>query len=116
MRSDDHRPLRPVELHVLLGVVDRPRHGYAILQEAENRTDGRPGFEIPTLYRALHRLRQEGLVALADAPVPDDDPRREYYRATERGRAALRAELARLEVAVAVGNARLGHADTGGDP
>lgn len=70
--SDSARPtLRSVELHILLSVVDRPRHGYAILQEAEERTGGRPGFEIPTLYRALRRMGREGLIRAADRPEPD---------------------------------------------
>ena len=71
-------PLSRVELHILLSVVDRPRHGYAILQEAEERTQGKPGFEIPTLYRALRRLREGGLIRIAPAPEPDPDERREY--------------------------------------
>ncbi len=114
MHADGHRPLRSVELHILLSVVDQPRHGYAILQEAEERTEGRPGFEIPTLYRALRRLRDEGMINVADAPAHDLDQRREYWSATEVGRRALRAEMARLEVALAVGHARLRGAGTGG--
>jgi PadR family transcriptional regulator, regulatory protein PadR len=106
--GDQHIPLRSVELHILLSVVDRPRHGYAILQEAEERTDGRPGFEIPTLYRALRRLREADLIRLADPLEPDPGERREYWEATKLGRRALEAELTRLEVAVAVGRARMG--------
>ena len=105
MSSDD--PLRSVELHILLSVVDQPRHGYAILQEAEERTSGRPGFEIPTLYRALRRLRDGGMIRVVDAPDGDADPRREYWSATDEGRRALHAELGRLEVALAVGRTRL---------
>jgi DNA-binding PadR family transcriptional regulator len=106
-------PLRSVELHILLSVVDRPRHGYAILQEAEERTGGRPGFEIPTLYRALRRLRGDGLIETAAPPEPDPDERREYWAATDLGREVLGAELARLEVALAVGRARMGQATAG---
>lgn len=106
--------LRSVELHILLSVVDRPRHGYAILQEAEERTDGRPGFEMPTLYRALRRLREADLIRTASPPEPDPDERREYWEATSLGRRALEAELRRLEVALAVGRARMGRARAGG--
>ncbi|HSR41634.1 MAG TPA: helix-turn-helix transcriptional regulator [Longimicrobiales bacterium] len=105
--------LRSVELHILLGVVDRPRHGYAILQEAEERTGGHPGFEIPTLYRALRRLREEGLIEPAEPSEPDPDERRDYWRATELGREALRAELSRMEVFVTVGRERMGEAAAG---
>ena len=105
-----HPTLRSVELHILLSVVDRARHGYAILQEAEDRTNGRPGFEIPTLYRALRRLKGEGLIRAADPPEPEHDERREYWAATELGGEVLRSELARLEAAVRVGRERLGPA------
>lgn len=110
MATRPHRPLRGVELHILLSVVDQPRHGYAILQEAEQRTSGRPGFEIPTLYRALRRLREEGLISVARAPETEADQRREYWAATRSGRSTLDTELAQLEVAVSVGRARMGRA------
>jgi DNA-binding PadR family transcriptional regulator len=100
--------LRSVEVHILLSVVDRPRHGYAILQEAEERTRGRPGFEIPTFYRAIQRLREAGLIRRSEGE-PDTDERREYWEATRLGRQALEAELKRLEVVVAVGKTRMGH-------
>jgi len=106
-------PLRSVELHILLSVVDRPRHGYRILQEAEERTGGHPGFEIPTLYRALRRLRDEGLIRTAEPPEPDPDERREYWEATGLGREILAAELARLEVALTVGRERMARATAG---
>ena len=112
--ADEHPPLRSVELHILLSVVDRPRHGYAILQEAEERTGGRPGFEIPTLYRALLRLREAALIRPAAPPKADPDERREYWEATRLGRRTLEAELTRLEIAVAVGRARTSKAASGG--
>jgi DNA-binding PadR family transcriptional regulator len=112
--AEKHLPLRSVEFHILLSVVDRPRHGYAILQEAEERTAGRPGFEIPTLYRALRRLRDVGIIRIAAAPDSDADERREYWEATTLGRRVLEAELARLEAAVTVGRARMKHLPAGG--
>ena len=111
---DQHVPLRSVEFHILLSVVDRARHGYAILQEAEERTGGRPGFEIPTLYRALRRLRDTGIIRIATSPEPESDERREYWEATPFGRRVLDAELARLEAAVTVGRARMKQAAAGG--
>ena len=112
--AEQHIPLRSVEFHILLSVVDRPRHGYAILQEAEERTAGRPGFEIPTLYRALRRLRDLGIIRIAAPPETGADERREYWEATPLGRRVLEAELARLEAAVSVGRARMKHSPAGG--
>jgi len=115
MSSEEQHPvLRGVELHILLSVVDRPRHGYAILQDAEERTAGRPGFEIPTLYRALRRLRDAGLIRAVATREADDDERREYWHATPLGRRALENELARLETTLTVGRARLRSAARGG--
>ena len=105
---EDFLPLRGVEVDILLGVVDRARHGYAILQEADARTGGKAGFEIPTLYRALRRMRDEGLIRTVSAPAGDEpDPRREYWLATPLGRQVLEAELKRMEVTVSAGRARL---------
>ena len=113
MSASEPIALRGVELHILLSVVDRPRHGYAILQEAEERTGGNPGFEIPTFYRAIRRLRVAGLIRAADGE-PDADERREYWEATKAGRQALEEELKRLEVVLAVGKARMKPATAGG--
>lgn len=101
-------PLRQVELDILLGVVDRPRHGYAILQEATTRGGGQAGFEIPTLYRALRRMHEDGLIRSGPAPEGEEpDLRREYWQVTPLGRDVLHVELRRLEAALAVGRARL---------
>ena len=105
--------LRGVEVQILLSVVDRARHGYGILQEIEVRTGGHLGFEIPTFYRALRRLRVLGLIRAAPAE-PNADERREYWTATALGRQTLDAELKRLEVVLAVGRARLGQSTAGG--
>jgi DNA-binding PadR family transcriptional regulator len=99
-------PLRSVELDVLLSVTRRPRHGYGILQDADERSGGRPGFEIPTLYRALRRMSDQGLIANAEPPEDEErDPRREYWSATALGRRVLTEEIRRLEVLVEVGRA-----------
>jgi DNA-binding PadR family transcriptional regulator len=110
----EHIPLRSVELDILLSVVREPRHGYAILQEAEERADGRPGFEIPTLYRALRRLRDAELIRTVEPPEPDADGRRDYWLATPLGQRVLEAELARLEVVLATGRGRMAEAPAEG--
>jgi DNA-binding PadR family transcriptional regulator len=87
----------PLSHAVLLALADEDRHGYAILKEIERQSGGavRPG--TGTLYAALQRLTDEGLIAEApDAADPDDDPRRRYYRLTSEGRAAAAAETRRL--------------------
>lgn len=108
MKPESFLPLRSVELDILLSIIDKPRHGYAILKDAETRTDGSPGFEIPTLYRALRRMRGQGLVrAMARQGGEDEDARRQYWQATELGRRVLALEVERLEAIVAEGRARV---------
>jgi DNA-binding PadR family transcriptional regulator len=90
--------LRPVEFHILLTLAGEERHGYAILQEVADLTDGELEIEPGTLYRALHRMLRDGwVVESARRPAVDmDDERRRYYRITPAGRRVASAEAARL--------------------
>ena len=102
MGPESFIPLRAVELDVLLSVADGPKHGYAIFKDAESRLGRAPGFQIPTLYRALRRMRDLGLVrALSTAGEESGDARRQFWQATPLGRDVLGAEIARLERVVA---------------
>jgi DNA-binding PadR family transcriptional regulator len=100
-------PLRPVEFHILLALAPEERHGYAILQEVANLTDGELEIEPGTLYRALHRMLEDGWVAeSARRPAADvDDERRRYYRLTPLGRRIATAEANRLSRLVSVARA-----------
>src|SRR5215208_3469566 len=81
-------PLRPVELEILLTLAHGERHGYAIIQETEARSDGTLRLETGTMYRALRRLVEDGLAEPTERrrPDPDDDERRRYYAITTLGR------------------------------
>lgn len=92
-------PLKHSVYRVLLALTDGEwLHGYAIMQAVSQMTDGRETILPGTLYAALARMADEGLVEMEDAP--DDDrsggPRRRYYRRTSFGRAVARAESERL--------------------
>lgn len=93
-------PLRPVELQILVGLGPGPRHGYGILQDAEDRGEGEAVPGLATLYRALRRLDDQGLIETCAAPDDVDeaaDPdRRRYFRLTGPGHDVLDAEVARL--------------------
>jgi len=97
-------PLKPNWFHVLLSLADGPNHGYAIMQEVLDRTDGKLRLWPATLYGTLQRLIDSDLIEETDLrPAPDlDDARRRYYRLTTLGRDVLRAESARLEDLVRV--------------
>ena len=98
-------PLRTVEFHILLALAEENRHGYAILLEAQRRAGGAAiTLEAGTLYRALRRLREAGLVD--EAPdEPDDDERRRYYTLTAEGRQAAADEAQRLAALVSAARA-----------
>jgi DNA-binding PadR family transcriptional regulator len=90
-----HDELRPVELHILLSLAVAAQHGYAIRQEVERRSYGRVKLEPGTLYRALRRLLEAGLIE-ERPPAPGDDERRRTYALTDHGRRAALAEADRL--------------------
>jgi len=90
--------LRSIEFHILLALAGEERHGYAILQEVTQLTDGEIELEPGTLYRALHRMLKDGWIAESSRrPAADlDDERRKYYRLTPLGRRIASAEADRL--------------------
>jgi DNA-binding PadR family transcriptional regulator len=92
---DRFLPLRPVEFEVLLSLAGGERHGYGILQDAEARGAKAP--DVGTLYRALQRMQDEGLIDTAATRQADAaDERRRYYRLTPLGRRVASAEARRL--------------------
>ena len=86
-------------LHILLALADEDRHGYSIMKETESLTGGEVRLGPGALYAALGKLTDQGLIEeIEERPAPDlDDSRRRYYRITGAGRAALGAELHRME-------------------
>lgn len=92
-------PLKHSAYRVLLALTDGEwRHGYVIMQAVSAMTDGREPILPGTLYAALARMADDGLVDVREAPEddPSGGPRRRYYRCTSFGRAVARAESERL--------------------
>lgn len=90
-------PLSPSTLHILLALAEGPRHGYAIIQDVEARTDGELRMSAGTLYRSIARMVEQGLITeVANRRTRSEDERRRYYRLTPFGTAAARAEVRRL--------------------
>jgi DNA-binding PadR family transcriptional regulator len=104
----DHLPLTVPVFQILLSLSDRELHGYAIIQDIRARTAGEVALTASTLYAALKRLLDAGLVDEIEgrARPDDDDPRRRYYRLLPAGLAVARAEAARLERAVKMARAK----------
>src|SRR5688500_17382288 len=100
-------PLPPATFHILLALVEGERHGYAIIQDVEARTDGELRMSAGTLYRSVARMVEQGLIAeVVKRRTRADDERRRYYKITQFGTAVARAELRRLSQLVKLARAR----------
>ncbi len=97
-------PLTPAVFHILLALVDGERHGYGIVQEITQRTDGAVRMGPGTLYGTIKRLLADGLIVETDdRPDPRlDDERRRYYQLTALGLRQAAAEARRLDQLVQV--------------
>jgi DNA-binding PadR family transcriptional regulator len=88
-------------LHIMVALAGGARHGYAIKQDVERRTDGAIRLGPGTLYEAIQRLEDSGLIEEAPSermaePANGQEAQRRYYQLTARGWAALRSELRSL--------------------
>ena len=100
-------PVRTNWFHVLLCLADGDQHGYAIMQEVLERTEGKVRLWPATLYGSLRRLMEEDLIEECQRRAADaDDLRRRYYRLSPFGRRVLTAEIARLEDLVKAARAK----------
>jgi DNA-binding PadR family transcriptional regulator len=93
----DRLPLTPAVFHVLLALAGGERHGYAIMQDVAQSTDGQIKMGPGTLYGTVKRLLEAQLIEESDErPDPSlDDERRRYYRLTAVGEEVVRAEARR---------------------
>jgi DNA-binding PadR family transcriptional regulator len=99
---DGELPLTPAVFNILLSLADGEKHGYAIMQEVDEATEGRIHLGPGTLYGSLDRMLKAGYIVESDKrPASDsDDERRRYYRLSQFGRRVLQGEVARLSQAV----------------
>jgi PadR family transcriptional regulator PadR len=93
------RPMTGQAFYVLTALADGPRHGYGIVGEVAELSQGRVKLKIGSLYGVLDRLAAEGLIE-PDREEAHDGRLRRYYRLTQDGRRAL-AEEAELRAATA---------------
>lgn len=80
------------EFHVLLALIDGPRHGYGVMQDVEELTAGELRLGPGTLYTAIARLERAGFIEECEA----DADRRRCYRVTRKGKTAASQEAERL--------------------
>jgi DNA-binding PadR family transcriptional regulator len=91
-------PLKSNWFHILISLVGEEQHGYGIMQDVLERTEGKVRLWPATLYGSLKRLITEGLIVESgDRPAREfDDARRRYYKLTPLGRRVLNLESERL--------------------
>lgn len=90
-------PLPHLPLHILLALgSSEEMHGYGIIRRiGEILTDVAPPSS-GSLYLAILRLEERGLIEAVDPPTSDADRRRQYYRISSLGRRVLSVEMERL--------------------
>jgi DNA-binding PadR family transcriptional regulator len=92
---------------ILTALAAGSQHGYGIITDVEQISDGRVTLRAGTLYTALDRLRNDDLIAVDREEIVDNRLRR-YYRLTSAGGRVLAAEAARLQVHAGAAMSRLG--------
>ena len=95
-----HLPLSEPVFQILLSLSDDELHGYAIIQDIRQRTQGAVELTASTLYAAIKRLLDGRLITEVQQRPADDDPRRRYYTITPLGLEVARLETMRLERAL----------------
>ena len=95
-------PLPSATLHILIALASGEKHGYAIMRDVEEISDGHLRMGPGTLYGSVKRMLKDGLIEeTAERPDPElDDQRRRYYRLTGLGERVCALELQRLEALV----------------
>ena len=101
-------PLKTNVLFILLALAGGQKHGYAIMQETHETSEGLVRLGPGTLYGTLQRLIERGLIEETGKPsaVDQDDERRRYYRLTSTGNEVITAEVRRLEQLVKAARTR----------
>ena len=105
-RATDGLPLHPKDFLILLALAAGDRHGYGLILDLEDLSDGRIRIDPANLYRSIKKLVRDGLVVDAGRRPAEDDQRRRYYAITAEGRRVATAEASRLERLTAVARSR----------
>ena len=108
-------PLREPTFFILVALAGSKKHGYAILQDVKALSEGRLRLSTGTLYGALARLLEQGIISqsLEESEGMELDPHaRKVYMLTRFGRRVLEAEMGRLQGLLAAARQELGEQET----
>lgn len=102
-------PLREPTFFILLSLAQGSKHGYAILKDVEDVSERQVTLSTGTLYEALARLLDQGLIERVGATGQNHPGRpRKRYRLTAHGLRVMQAETARLQALLFAAQQRLG--------
>ena len=110
-KSNSLYSLSEQEFFILLSLSSGQKHGYAILKDVEDFSEGALLLSTSTLYGALGRMQEQGLivrVAVGQAENPKPGLPRKCYDLSETGRRVLRMETQRMQAIVRLAGQRLG--------
>jgi DNA-binding PadR family transcriptional regulator len=95
---DDLLPLTPAIFHILLALAGGECHGYGIMQEVSEITEGQTQLGPGTLYRSIQKMVLDGLIEeiVGAGATPEESERRRVYRMTPFGRQVAKAEARRI--------------------
>ena len=95
MRHVVERPLTEPVFLILASLADKPRHGYALMKNIEEISEGRVRLSTGTLYGAIRRLLEDGWIERFAQKDTSRD--KQAYRLTTAGRGRLKAEVMRMK-------------------
>jgi DNA-binding PadR family transcriptional regulator len=104
--AQQSKPLSEQVVLILTSLASEPKHGYALLKDVDQLSEGRIHLSTGTLYGAIRRLLEDGWIERYEQEDTSRD--KQAYRLTSSGRAVLRAEVQRLRSLLASATARLG--------
>ena len=102
-----HLPMNPRDYLVLFCLQGGPRHGYGIISEVEDQSNGLVKMDPSNLYRGIRRLIREDLLEETEVSAPEaDGVKRRYYSVTALGLLVVRTEAERLRLLSEAAEAR----------
>jgi len=105
LKDSTAKPLSEPVLLILISLADQPRHGYGLIKDIESLSNNRVRMSTGTLFGALRRLLESGLIERFEQ---DDTVRdKQAYRLTSAGREQLRQEMERMKHLTRAASARL---------
>lgn len=101
--SKEYSQLPQVAFTILLALSLRERHGYEIIKQIQEDSNGKINLGPGALYTSIKQLRARGLILEV---THKDDARRRYYKLSDAGKTALEAELEYYENVVSLARHR----------